>query len=112
MRRMILAMVAVIAVGCGASNSNGSCNLSSASLSGCDEFSAPSAQIGNLKQNCTMGGGTWSDGPCTRANALGGCELVDANVTTTQWFYQKGNFSTADMVKAYCQQSRAMFVAP
>jgi hypothetical protein len=113
MQPMGLAIVAIIAVGCGgASRSSGSCKQSSASVSGCDEFSAPSEQIGNLKQNCTTGGGTWSDGPCSRANALGGCELVDGDVTTTQWFYQSGSASSADMVKAYCQQNRATFVTP
>jgi hypothetical protein len=106
-------MVAIFAVGCGgASIESGSCNLSSASLSGCDEFSAPSGQIASLKTNCTMGGGTWKDAPCSRMNALGGCELVAGDVTTVQWFYQGGNFSTVDMIKAYCAQSRTMFVAP
>jgi hypothetical protein len=112
MRNSVWAVLVIVAAGCGASTSRGSCDLSSASLAGCDDFVAPSDQVTNLKQNCVMGGGTWSDGPCTHAGALGGCEIVAGNVTTTQWFYQKGSLSSADMVKSYCTQSRATFVAP
>lgn len=48
--------------------------------------------------------------PCSRAGALGGCQL-NASPDTTFWYYAGGQY-TADDIPALCAQINATFVAP
>jgi len=78
---------------CGGGTVDGSCD--SQSLNGaCIEYMGPSDVVTTYKNNCAPG--TWTDGPCTATNRVGGCRSTDngLKLTYTTWFYPPNTTSS------------------
>lgn len=121
-------MVAVIGlatgaiVGCGGDGGGGqggeaSCTLSAGgTLAICEEATGlTGAEVTQLQQDC-MGNAattaTFANGPCSRANALGGCRLpLGGGRTATVWYYAGGGGTSAD-IQMLCAAAGATFIAP
>jgi hypothetical protein len=115
--------------GGGRSNTSGvvSCTMESRDVFGvvmtCEEMQASYRSL--LQQDCVLtadaGLGTagisahLTDGPCSHANALGGCEVTNSGVTVTTWYYQSngvgGLTDTPASIQTMCS-GIGTFVAP
>lgn len=95
----------------------GSCTVGST----CDEYgdinmTSSSTQVGERESLCTSSfSGTWSLGPCSRVNAVFGCQDVSrvgnlcAEVDTS-WYY--GPTGTIDAAATYCPNGAGTIVYP
>lgn len=78
----------------------GSCNLEKAA-STCSEESEKSDPLGLAKGLCDALKGTWSDGPCPKANVVGTCLDKDGSLTS---YYSDGDAPRdLDDSKASCE---------
>jgi hypothetical protein len=131
--RSILWLVAVALAGggaCGGGSNAGdvvSCTMASASIFGsmtiCQEV--PASDRAQLQKACVLpadaGLGTagtsahFTDGPCSHANALGGCKVSNGSFPVTTWYYQSngvgGPTATPADIQTMCT-GVGTFVAP
>src|SRR5689334_5715810 len=64
----------------------------------CVEGTGASIQdVENNRQKCASEGNTFSDGPCTRGGAVGGCRVTHAGVAITTWYYAGAGTTAADV---------------
>jgi hypothetical protein len=112
-RALPLALLFALA-GCGgSSNATGSCDSRQVNHA-CLEYDGAPDVLSPYKSTCTQAQGTWSDSPCTRTGAVGGCMVKDTSLglTYTTWFFAP---VTTDSVKQSCMSSNngnATFVSP
>jgi len=130
--RILIAVVAIAvaagAAGCGGSGGSGSCTLGESipdagiALSICEEVTGASDEdLNMLRQSCMLPGGLpdagfqvnahYSDGPCSRVGALGGCRVTSGGLTATVWYYAAGGGTSAD-IETLCTQAGTTFVPP
>jgi hypothetical protein len=125
---MIAALWTPIGCGGGGAAGEGSCTLSEGvsdtgvALQICEEATGLSAaQLDQLRQTCTPSGGgpsdagvdvraQFSNGPCPRAGALGGCRVVQGTITETIWYY--AGVGAASDIQTLCAAAGAAYVAP
>ena len=55
--------------------------------------------------------GTYSSGPCPKANQVGGCSVTSGGYPQTAWYYTADNL-TADQLRMICSEVGGKFVAP
>ena len=81
----MLALLSLLSA-CSAGTVDGSCDTQSQNGT-CLEYMGGSDVVNTYKTNCAPG--TWTDGPCTSTNRVGGCRTVDNSLelTFTTWFY-------------------------
>ncbi|MEP6654773.1 MAG: hypothetical protein ABJA82_15530 [Myxococcales bacterium] len=111
-----LALLAVVAAGCGSGNAGGTfaCTNVSGTSQTCFEIYASNttaAGIASAKTDCTSGGGVASD-MCLRAGADGGCRMDASQSGVTAWvttWYYAGN--AASEMQA-CTSGRNTWIAP
>jgi len=132
--RSILGLIAVALASGGAcgggSDTSGvvSCTEANASIFGsmtiCEEAAA--SHRSDVQQACVLpadaGLGTagvsarFADGPCSRANALGGCTANSKGITATIWYYNSsgvgGATGTPADIQTMCSGIGGTFVAP
>jgi hypothetical protein len=108
--RLVLVVVALAA--CGQPTVH--CNYRTAAAAPqpyCTEWTG--ADVEMYKAGCP---GTGSDGPCTRVDALGGCQRRPTGLVETTWYYKdpSKNLNTMDNVRAICTAGGATigFVPP
>jgi hypothetical protein len=107
--------------GTGASGGTISCTLfQSQTTKICEEATGLSqAQADSLKQQCMAPPGDagttmaplFTNGPCPRADSLGGCQLASGGVSTTSFSYEGGGL-TPDDIRMICVAAGATYVAP
>lgn len=54
---------------------------------------------------------TFSEGPCSRTNALAGCQITSGGFSTTIWYYM-GGIQTLDTIRAGCTSGNGTLVMP
>jgi hypothetical protein len=103
---------ALALVSCGSGNSMPSSYTCSSLPNSCTEFamlsdtSTPTVQM--AQTYCSQGGGTWSSGSCPTASRVGGCEIVQNEVT---WYYLATNQTTAQVMNS-CTSAGGTFFPP
>lgn len=82
----------------------------------CQEFIADQSILGAYKSSCVNAGGAWSDVGCNRTGALGGCKTMSnvglSTVTTINWFYAGGYYSSSSVIMSSCASSNGTFMSP
>ncbi len=126
----IMTGAAVTVSACGSSGGGGnvgSCTLSeSAADAGvaimlCQEVAGSSQQIQSLQQGCMLNGqfpdagvqatAHFMYGGCSHVSALGGCQITQAGVSVTNWYYADPNgLETPDDIKSLCDAIHGTFV--
>ncbi|APR87180.1 hypothetical protein A7982_12529 [Minicystis rosea] len=77
----------------------------------CSDFSG-SITNAEVEEGCVSKlGGTFSESPCDRTNAVGGCEFSQNGQESITWFYA-GAGVTEDSVSQACAQVDQSFVKP
>ena len=109
--------------GCGSSDGDGgpagpvSCTFSASdgSFTTCQEVTGlTDAQINVWRGACLPSGdamAVYAADPCSRTNALGGCQQVFGTAALTMWFYADDSLTAAD-IEMICTESGQTFVAP
>lgn len=88
-----------------------SCTIAAAYT--CNEWGGfVDSQRAALMSGCAAPTGAFSNGPCDRANALGGCRVTTGGYDTTTWYYSRPGF-TVDAVRSACGMvPNGAFVSP
>jgi hypothetical protein len=124
---LIAAALAVDGEACGGGSSNTSglvsCTMAEGPIVGikiCAE--APisfKSQIKSLCESAADAGlasvganSNFTDGPCSRASALGGCRITSGGMTVTMWYSSVGGIGTTANVLAICTGIGGTYVAP
>jgi hypothetical protein len=124
----------LLALACGSDDSNGASGLVSCTVSVvsadvtavqiCMEASGSAAAQMNqtcASQAANLGGSATAlvqhaAGPCSRVNALGGCEYAQQGSTITTWWYRGGADGgpdqTSEDIALICSQTGARFIPP
>jgi hypothetical protein len=84
----------------------------------CEEFPASFRQ--DLQQACqqiaSQNGTTvniaFVDGPCSRVDALGGCNMKASGVEATVWYYETDSPGTPADIQSVCKTAGATYVSP
>jgi hypothetical protein len=122
-----LIAVAISGGACGGGGSDGvvSCTIAQSpgsEMKICEEV--PASLRGQLQQACSYDPAmasagasiTFTDGPCSHVNALGGCKVTNGSLTVTEWWYQdtgpdSAGGTPADIQKI-CAGMDVPYVAP
>ena len=124
----------LLVLACGSDDSNGGSGLVSCTVSVtssdvtavqiCMEASGSAAAQMNqtcASQAANLGGSATARvqhaaGPCSRVNALGGCEYAQQGSTITTWWYRGGADGgpeqTSEDIALICSRSGARFIPP
>ena len=132
MRKLLLGGLVVLA--CGSDDSSGASGLASCTLSVsvgstiavqiCQEASGAAAA--QINQSCASQAANLNDagtvrvqhvaGPCSRLDALGGCQVAQQGSTVTTWYYRVGvdggPQQTSEDIELICTQSGTRFIPP
>jgi hypothetical protein len=124
-KRICLALTLVLSLAGSACDDSGpdgvvSCDFNSNGMHFfCEEL--PASYRSQLQQVCeqlaNQSGGTempsmsFAEGPCSHANAIGGCQMKSSGVTMTVWYYQMNGSSSAD-IPTLCKSAGATYVSP
>ena len=123
-KRICLGLVVVLSLSGSACDDSGpggvvSCDFKSNGMHLlCEEL--PASYRSQLQQVCqqlaSQSGGaastTFADGPCSHANALGGCQMNEGAITMTVWFYQSEGGGSSSDIQTLCKQAGAPYVSP
>jgi len=131
---MTMLGAAVLGGGCGSNNgvggggTLGSCTLSESvadagiAIMLCQEVAGSPQQIDSLRQGCMFPPGQLADagiqadahfsyGGCSHVSALGGCQITQAGVSVTNWYYEDATgLGTPDDIKMLCDGIGGTFV--
>jgi hypothetical protein len=95
----------------------GSIGVGLPGLAVCEEVTGlTSAEVTQFQMTCAAsadGGATvtFAQGPCSRANALGGCRTTEQGHTVTIWYSATTGITQAQ-IQQLCAQAGLTFVAP
>jgi hypothetical protein len=107
---LLATMLATLLAACSSSHDNGAGGYSCdqrASEYACTDWqgiaATDTADLNQLKSDCTSNGGTWSSNACPSANRVGSCTIYDAPPLKTiiRWYPP----ITVDIGKANCPSS-------
>ena len=120
--------------GIGVGLGQGSCTISESiadagvAIMLCEEISGLTPQeVQSARMSCMLNGGGLGDladagvsanaqftnAPCSRVNALGGCRVMQGGMTVTIWYYADPNgLSTSADIQMLCVSIGETFVAP
>jgi len=80
----------------------------------CQEYGVFGPDMVALQGTCAAVDGVWGDGPCPRADVLGGCEDIDPSNPwdVTKWYYAglDEDLTSAEDVEAECDEGTERFV--